>query len=148
VTNAIPLPSYQWLREGLLIPGETGLVLRFNYSTASLAGTYSLIASNFSGAVTNEIATLDPPIRLSIAQGPTKIRDAVLLTAVGQNGVLEMSTNLQEWVRFITIVQPQSGCDHFQALASQRFFRFARALAAVVTPTFSGERFWPTGDWF
>lgn len=66
-----PEPSYQWLRDGVPIPGATGEELPVTAEAASAQGVYSVIVDNGIGRVTNEVARLsvDLPLRLN-GQGP------------------------------------------------------------------------------
>lgn len=56
--TGIPEPTYQWLKNGLPIPGAIGT----NYTIASAvrtnAGGYSVVVNNGSGSVTSSVATL------------------------------------------------------------------------------------------
>jgi hypothetical protein len=51
--------KYQWLRAGVMVPGATNSLLVINRMQPGQAGTYSVIASNPAGAVTNVVAQVE-----------------------------------------------------------------------------------------
>lgn len=53
-----PPPSYQWLFNNRPLRFETNEYLSFDFRRLDQAGGYSLVASNFLGAVTSRVATL------------------------------------------------------------------------------------------
>jgi len=55
---AIPAPSFQWLRNGVAIPGATSATLNLNNVRPGDGGTYTVTAANSSGRVTSNPATL------------------------------------------------------------------------------------------
>jgi pectin methylesterase-like acyl-CoA thioesterase len=55
---AIPAPTFQWSRNGAAIPGATGVTLNLNSVRASDAGSYTVIATNSSGRITSNPATI------------------------------------------------------------------------------------------
>ncbi len=50
--------SYQWFRNNVSLPGETGAILLRNNAAVNDAGAYTVRVSNASGAVTSNAATL------------------------------------------------------------------------------------------
>jgi len=56
VAGGAPLPVYQWRLDGTNIPGATNNILHFDLATPSVAGTYTVVASNVSGSVTSNPA--------------------------------------------------------------------------------------------
>ncbi len=54
----VPAPSYQWLKNGTNLTGQTGVTLTINSANVNDAGTYSVIVSNTVGSVTSTTATL------------------------------------------------------------------------------------------
>jgi hypothetical protein len=67
----VPPPTYQWRRNGAVVPGATAASLTISNVTASDAGTYSVVVSNSAGSVTSANALLtvnSPPL---IATQPT-----------------------------------------------------------------------------
>lgn len=50
--------NYQWTHAGTNLPGATSSVLNLASATASSAGNYYVVVSNFAGAVTSSIVTL------------------------------------------------------------------------------------------
>ncbi len=53
-----PAATYQWTRDGVAITGATDTTLILTQASSGSAGTYRCIASNSSGSVTSEAATL------------------------------------------------------------------------------------------
>jgi len=53
-----PPPSYQWLSNGVAIPGATSPSLTFYYVVPANAGSYRLVASNSVGVATSTVAVL------------------------------------------------------------------------------------------
>lgn len=58
VARGTPAPTYQWLKDGVEIPGETSSVLRVTSVSASDVGSYTVRVSNSQGTVTSQPATL------------------------------------------------------------------------------------------
>jgi enediyne biosynthesis protein E4 len=63
--------SYQWRKDGENLPGQTMEILIFNSPQASDSGDYDVVASDFTGSVTSQVATIliDPTFR-KITAGP------------------------------------------------------------------------------
>lgn len=57
-TSAINAPSYQWLLEGVAIPGATAATLNVANASAAAAGSYSVAVTNHAGTVTSAAAFL------------------------------------------------------------------------------------------
>ncbi len=53
-----PMPAYQWRKDGVALPGKTGVELVLNSVAAADAGEYSVVATNAAGAITSAAATL------------------------------------------------------------------------------------------
>jgi hypothetical protein len=51
-TSAVPL-TYQWYKNGVLMPGKTSAVLTINNSTAADIGNYWVVVSNENGSITS-----------------------------------------------------------------------------------------------
>ncbi len=75
--------TYQWLRNGTVLPGETGAILLRNNASASDAGNYSVRVTNAAGTVTSNAATItlsaaasrpaNISVRTAVATGATVI---------------------------------------------------------------------------
>ncbi len=75
--------AYQWLRNGTVLPGETGAILLRNNASASDAGNYSVRVTNAAGTVTSSAATItlsaaasrpaNISVRTAVATGATVI---------------------------------------------------------------------------
>lgn len=76
VTNTLsgasttPTVSYQWLRDGLKLAGETNRALTIQKAGAADAADYTVLVSNFAGAVTSAAARLTVNTPLTIATPP------------------------------------------------------------------------------
>ncbi len=72
---AAPLPSFQWLHNGMAIPGEHESRLYLYSIPTNAAGTYQVVVSNPVGVVTSAVATLTviilPPEILESPQSRT-----------------------------------------------------------------------------
>lgn len=70
-----PPPAYQWLFNGVPLPGSTNDFLGVRFVSTNQAGGYSVIASNFLGSVTSRVATLTaelhPPVFISEPEDQT-----------------------------------------------------------------------------
>jgi hypothetical protein len=97
-TNAVPSPSYQWVRNGNKISGATNSTLSLANVQYNNIGDYSVVLNNALGVVTNHIAlvTMQSPLKLIWnSSGGTP-----LLQVVGsstQAVILQVSTNLSSW---------------------------------------------------
>jgi pectinesterase len=56
--TGVPNPAYQWLDNGVPIPGATSATYNIPAAYATNAGSYSVVVSNGSGSVTSLVATL------------------------------------------------------------------------------------------
>ena len=56
--SGLPAPAYQWMKDGVAIPGATGSSLMLPAAQAEAAGNYSVVVNNSSGSVTSVPATL------------------------------------------------------------------------------------------
>ncbi len=80
--------TYQWLRNGTALPGETGAILLRQNVTAADAGNYSVRIANATGSVTSNAATItlsadasrpaNISVRTNVATGATVIPGFVL----------------------------------------------------------------------
>ena len=61
--SATPAPSYQWRKDGVLLPGATAETLTFNSVQEAQAGKYTVTLTNSAGSVTSREALLRVPPR-------------------------------------------------------------------------------------
>lgn len=61
VAEGSPPPAYQWLKDGIALPGETGAILRFTPLTAEDAGVYCVKLVNRAGALASELVEIPRP---------------------------------------------------------------------------------------
>src|SRR5437870_228715 len=71
--------TYQWFKNGVALPGETGDFLFLAQATVADAGDYSVVASTFSGSATSSV------IALSFDTTFTKITTGSLVTDPGSS---------------------------------------------------------------
>lgn len=64
-TSGSPMPTFQWRKNGVKIPGATSASYRINRVNPSDAGTYTLVATNAAGAATS----VDVVLTVSSATG-------------------------------------------------------------------------------
>jgi pectin methylesterase-like acyl-CoA thioesterase len=81
----IPNPTYQWLKNGTNLDGQTGAAFTISTPNAYDVGDYSVIVSNPSGVVTSSVASLTVT---SPTTGP-----ALGSTAVLNNGTVQFTIN-------------------------------------------------------
>lgn len=67
-----PAPTFQWRRDGVVIPRATNSVLNISSVTSSDAGIYAVVISNASGDATSADGTLvvNPPANVSVTTQP------------------------------------------------------------------------------
>jgi pectate lyase/pectin methylesterase-like acyl-CoA thioesterase len=82
--SALPAPAYQWLKDGVAIPGATGPSLLLSAVEASAAGGYSVTVSNSTGSVTSATATLTV---VSEAGAPVIVAQPISHTSTVGDGV-------------------------------------------------------------
>ncbi len=58
VASGTPAPTYQWRKDGAVVPGATSATLTFATVTEAHAGAYSVVVSNSAGSVSSASATL------------------------------------------------------------------------------------------
>ena len=69
-TTSIPPVSYQWLKDGVKIAGETSRSLALLNVQNANGGDYTVIVSNFAGSATSQVARLSVNVPLSITAAP------------------------------------------------------------------------------
>jgi hypothetical protein len=119
--------SYQWLFNGIPLPGETYPSLLVHGVTTNQAGTYSVIASNIGGITQSDAATLtvvdtNPVPRLEVLPPNNSSLRFNLTGEPARWYKVESSTNLHDWINPIwlqltntsTVVAiPRLGPNHF-----------------------------------
>ena len=143
MTNVAAL-SYQWLKDGVQLAGETkaGLILRG--IKVENAGGYSVIVSNFAGAVTSVVARLTVIVPVKFTSSPqsqtAKAGDPVLLTGLAsgtapvayqwkRNGLeLPGETNSTLWIKSVRPVDAGS-----YQLGGRNAIGAAESLAAALS---------------
>ena len=131
-TNWCPLPTCQWRRNGVDIPGATNDILVLTNFNAGMTGTYSIRVSNFVSTVTRNVATtaLVGPFTVNhwwTTNGPQV--GFVLNASNSMPFVLESSTNLNGlWLPIATNPDPcfiLTVTNTDVLITPQRFFRAA-----------------------
>ena len=116
-----PLITYQWFRNGSILLGQTNAALILNGIQASGAGTYSVVASNSLGSVTNSI-------KLSVLD-LNMFAGLVLAGPVGTSYAIEYrdgAGNPATWhslTNVILSISPQLFIDSESPYHAQRYYR-------------------------
>ncbi|HVU08039.1 MAG TPA: CotH kinase family protein [Verrucomicrobiae bacterium] len=67
--DGVPAPTYQWQFDGTNLVGATNAQLTLSITQTNQAGTYSIVASNLAGSVTNSfVLTITPKPNLVITE--------------------------------------------------------------------------------
>jgi len=134
-TTGIPVPAYQWRCNGtdLLVDAVSSSYSLPNIQRAQ-AGTYSVVASNFMGVVTNTIAVVT--VLIPNVLYPTVVNSAagaaslfqIQCIATNQPAVLQMTTNLVPsfWVPLFTNSDDTIPINYFRGMSTSpptSFFR-------------------------
>jgi hypothetical protein len=129
-TNEVPLPAFQWYRNGAILRGSTQPSLSLQHFNLTHAGLYSVVASNQFIIVSNVAAclTLAGCPTLSITRGLGGLAPSVRLLAATTNAfVLQATTQLEAnpvWWPISTSRPPQCLFEYVETnLSWQRFFR-------------------------
>jgi hypothetical protein len=131
-TNWCPLPSCQWRRNGVDIPGATNDTLVLTNFSAGMTGTYSIRVSNFVSTATRNVATANLVGPFTVDHWWTtndfKI-GLVLSTSNSMPFVIQTTTNLNSpWLSIATNPDPcliLSVTNTDVLTSPQRFFRAA-----------------------
>ncbi|MBI4323642.1 MAG: immunoglobulin domain-containing protein, partial [Chloroflexi bacterium] len=73
VATGYPLPTYQWRKNGMDMPGATRFSLTLTNVQASDTGDYTVIVSNTAGTVTSQVAALILDMRPALLSSATDI---------------------------------------------------------------------------
>jgi pectin methylesterase-like acyl-CoA thioesterase len=100
--QGVPVPSYQWLKNGSPLANATNATLTIASAGAGDAANYSVIVSNTAGSVTSDIATLTVNVPTTPTIGSLSLSGGQLsFTVSGDAGYLygiQISTNLVNWL--------------------------------------------------
>jgi hypothetical protein len=127
--TGFPAPAYQWSLDGTNIAGATDSALVLTNVLQNQSGAYTVVASNYLGSATNQpaILTVQPGLLLTGFQlGSSGFR----LNAegmAGMNVILEVSTNLLEWLPLQTNASPMTFLDTNAIAKPARFYRLVLA---------------------
>lgn len=141
--GAAPAPTYRWLLNGVLIANATNDSLLLANFQATNAGTYSVIASNFAGMVTNIVAgvTLAPQFRLNYGLVFTGGVPRVRLTGPLTNQItIESTDDLIQWseLHVFNHVMPLDFLDLDPRGLRSRYYR------ALLSPPTKPDMEWTT----
>jgi hypothetical protein len=129
VISAWPV-QYQWLKDGVPLPGATAPLLRWTELRSSDTGWYSLVASSRGGSLTSapvRVVVVEPPeLRWIPGSAPELGQLSWSPVAPDFTVVCEVSTNLTDWVEWMRW-GPEAHPTHVPIPRSdtepQRFFR-------------------------
>src|SRR5262249_13595966 len=71
IATGIPLPSYQWRKNGANISGATSSAYTISNAQSTDAASYSVVAANVAGSATSSTATLTVIVPPTITTQPT-----------------------------------------------------------------------------
>ncbi len=77
VATGNPAPTYQWMKGGAAISGETSATLSFATTTRADSGSYSVVVTNDISSVTSAAATLDVQFAPEITTQPVDTTGSV-----------------------------------------------------------------------
>ena len=106
--------SYQWLLNGVAIPGATGSSYTINAVTAATAGAYTVTVQNAAGTVTSTAAVVTAT-DIALYAGLT------IAGRVGQRYRIDYTTSLNEpvvWTSLSTVTLTSSPMVFFDSSAS------------------------------
>jgi hypothetical protein len=89
VASGTPAPTYQWLKNGTALSGQTGATLKLTGITTASAGTYAVVAKNSAGSVTSKGAALTvtaPPVFTTQPTGQTVTAGATVTFVAAASG--------------------------------------------------------------
>jgi outer membrane protein assembly factor BamB len=96
---ANPAPSYRWLKDGVVIPGQTSSTLELPALTEADAGVYRVVVSNSAGSTdSTEVVVVCQPALQLFADGVRV--EGVLRTARPVS--LELQFSRPDWILFYT----------------------------------------------
>ena len=125
-----PAPGYQWYFNGQALAGGTNLTLLVSNVQSSNTGPYTLIISNFAGAVTNS-ASLGlqlPLLTPTASQFNGSHQFQFRLTGInGSNYAVDVSTNLTNWSNLTNIISLGGNIDILDVVSTNFSRRFYRA---------------------
>jgi len=123
-----PAPGYQWLFNGIGLPGATAATAFLPSVTVTQSGSYRVAVTNVAGAVTSTPTVLS--VYLSAAptfsNGVSLINGRFQLTLGGVPGysyAIQTSTNLTDWLPLITNTAPFPFTDSISPFFPWRFYR-------------------------
>ena len=125
-TSLAPL-EYRWYFNQTNVLDETdAATLSLTAVQASQAGGYSVEVHNVAGSVTSSVAMLTVIVPAELLTGPVLTPEGVfqfsLAGIAGSNYVVEVSSNLTDWVPLQTNVAPFSFADTNAASLPMRFY--------------------------
>ena len=130
-TNTLPPPVYQWRLNGVNIAGATNCIYSLSAIHYSHHGSYSVVISNFAGAITNTVAVVGVEIPLSIARelsSSNTVQFHIIATAT-QSVILRVSTNLATWSPVFTNADSSTPLNYIEPASDSfptRYYRLFR----------------------
>ena len=109
-TNAVPPPSYQWYRDGLLIPGATSPGLDLPGPNARDAGLYYVVITTPFGIITNYVATVEVKNPFSLVGLPDRLPEGIfdlqVFNTPGDPFVMQSTADLFGWTDLVVGAMP------------------------------------------
>jgi hypothetical protein len=94
--TGVPTPVYQWLFNGVSVPGATASSLALNNVQAAQAGTYSVLVANSAGSLTSSNATLRVLVAPALTSQPGMPFQVSLSSVTGLVYTLEYKNALDD----------------------------------------------------
>jgi len=143
--GASPTPAFQWRLDGLALLGATNASLTLSNFQSAQSGTYSVLVSNFAGAVTNTVALLTaaPQFRLNYSFISTGTQSRVRLTGPLTNQLsIDAASDLIQWsdLQVTNNVMPLNFTDYESHKFPTKFYR------ALLTPVSGLVPGWTTNN--
>jgi hypothetical protein len=109
-TNAVPPPTYQWFRDGVLIPGAGNPGLNLPGPSVRDAGLYYVVITTPFGVITDYVATVEVKIPFSLVGLPDRLPAGIFdLQVSGTPGdpfTMQSTLDLFGWTDFAAGTMP------------------------------------------
>jgi hypothetical protein len=110
VRAAVPAPVLQWLQNETRLSGATGPTLTLETFAPEMAGTYSVVASNFAGVVTNVIVRLAVPLHVVTNRTLFGVHQLAVRGEPGTPFALQASDDAANWRTLVAGAVSEGDC--------------------------------------
>jgi len=134
ITDALPAPSYQWYRDGILVPDATNPWLDLTDLHSRDAGLYYVVITTPFGIVTNYVATVEVRIPFTLVGLPDRLTGGIFDLQVsgtpGEPFALQSTPDLFRWTDVVVGALPGYTVMFSDTNAGASSVRFYRITAA------------------